>query len=137
MSIHFFELPKVPRELIPGDRVQEWMKIIQADTEEALEMVRANTENPMIDKAIDAIYHLIANEILREQIRVRQKAEFDYGNDIATARDEGREEGGRERRQRNKKEGKGRFYLRMSKKSTIFAADLRIYAVFNQRSIFS
>ena len=43
----------------------------------------------MINKAIDAICQLNADEKLREQIRVQQKAEYDYGNDIAVARDEG------------------------------------------------
>ncbi|MBR4752248.1 MAG: hypothetical protein IK077_10855 [Thermoguttaceae bacterium] len=43
----------------------------------------------MINKAIDAICQLNADEKLREQIRVQQKAEYDYGNGIAVARDEG------------------------------------------------
>ena len=47
----------------------------------------------MINKAIDAICQLNADEKLREQIRVQQKAEYDYGNDMAVARDEGRAEG--------------------------------------------
>ena len=89
LSIHVFELPKVPRELISGDRVQEWMEIIKAESEEALDIIRKRTENPMINKAIDAICQLNADEKLREQIRVQQKAEYDYGNDIAVARDEG------------------------------------------------
>ena len=37
----------------------------------------------MINKAIDAICRLNADERLREQIRVQRKAELDYGNDIA------------------------------------------------------
>ena len=43
----------------------------------------------VVDKAIDAIYCLNADERLREQIRVQRKAELDYGNDMAVARDEG------------------------------------------------
>ncbi len=93
LSIHVFELPKVPQELISGDRVQEWMEIIKAESEEALDLVRKRTENPMINKAIDAICQLNADEKLREQLRVQQKAEYDYGNDIAVARDEGMAEG--------------------------------------------
>ena len=85
LSIHVFELPKVPAELTPDDHTQDWMEIIKADTEEALEKVRARTENPMINKAIDAICYLNADERLREQIRVQRKAELDYGNDIAVA----------------------------------------------------
>ncbi len=47
----------------------------------------------MINKAIDAICQLNADEKLREQLRVQQKAAYDYGNDIAVARDEGMAEG--------------------------------------------
>ena len=47
----------------------------------------------MINKAINAICQLNADERLREQLRVQQKAELDYGNGIAVARDEGRAEG--------------------------------------------
>ncbi|MBR4751487.1 MAG: Rpn family recombination-promoting nuclease/putative transposase [Thermoguttaceae bacterium] len=93
LSIHIFELPKVPGELIPGDHTQDWMEIIKADTEEALETIRARTENPMINKAIDSIYRLNADERLREQIRVQRKAELDYGNDMAVAKAKGIEIG--------------------------------------------
>jgi predicted transposase/invertase (TIGR01784 family) len=93
LSIHIFELPKVPGELIPGDHTRDWMEIIKADTEEALETIRARTENPMINKAIDSIYRLNADERLREQIRVQRKAELDYGNDMAVAKAKGIEIG--------------------------------------------
>ena len=93
LSIHIFELPKVPGELIPGDHTQDWMEIIKADTEEALETIRARTENPMINKAIDSIYRLNSDERLREQNRVQRKAELDYGNDMAVAKAKGIEIG--------------------------------------------
>ena len=38
---------------------------------------------------IDSAYRLNADEKRREQIRMREKAAFDYGNDMAVARDEG------------------------------------------------
>ncbi|MBP3380275.1 MAG: Rpn family recombination-promoting nuclease/putative transposase [Ruminococcus sp.] len=31
LSIHLFELPKVPKELISGDKKQMWMELIRAD----------------------------------------------------------------------------------------------------------
>ena len=89
LSIHIFELPKVPKEMIIGDKKQKWMELIKADSEEALEMVRTTTENPAIKKGIDAVYELSADTILREAIRQRDKAIHDYENDIATAKDEG------------------------------------------------
>lgn len=74
LSIHIFELPKVPKELISGDNKQMWMELIKADSEEALEMVKTTTQNPAIQKDIDAVYALNADTVLREQIRQRDKA---------------------------------------------------------------
>lgn len=93
LSIHIFELPKVPKERISGDHKQMWMELIKADSEEALEMVRTNTTNPEIQKGVDAVISLNADTILREQIRQRDKAIRDYYNDMAIAKSEGRAEG--------------------------------------------
>lgn len=92
LSIHIFELPKVPKELINGDKKQMWMELIKADSEEALEMVRITTQNPEIKKGIDAVYALNADTVLREQIRQRDKAIRDYENEMAIARSEGKAE---------------------------------------------
>lgn len=93
LSIHIFELPKVPKELISNDNKQMWMELINADSEEALEMVRTTTQNPAIQKGIDAVYALNADTVLREQIRQRDKAVRDYENEMARERSEGRAEG--------------------------------------------
>ena len=58
----------------------------------------------MINKAIDAICQLNADEKLREQIRVQQKAEYDYGNDIAVAEERGEARGMAKGRLENMKE---------------------------------
>ena len=93
LSIHIFELPKVPVELLRDDPAQDWMRIIKADSEEMLESIRTRTGDPMIKKAIDAICTLNADERLREQIRVQEKALLDYGSGIADAEARGRAEG--------------------------------------------
>lgn len=89
LSIHIFELPKVPKERISSDNKQMWMELIKADSEEALEMVRTTTQNPAIQKGIDAVYALNADTVLREQIRQRDKAIRDYENEMAIAKTEG------------------------------------------------
>ena len=91
LSIHIFELPKVPKELITGDTKQQWMELIKADSKEALEMVRTSTSSPDIRQGIDTIYELNADVALREQILARDKAVMDYENDMAS--DEGKAEG--------------------------------------------
>lgn len=106
LSIHLFELPKVPKELISGDKKQMWMELIRADSKEALEMVRTTTENPAIQKGIEAVYALNADTILREQIRQRDKAIRDYENDMAVARTEGRAEGEAIGEERGRTEGR-------------------------------
>lgn len=45
LSIHIFELPKVPKDLIISDHKQMWMELIKADSEEALEMVRTTWQS--------------------------------------------------------------------------------------------
>lgn len=93
LSIHIFELPKVPKEIISGDTKQQWMELIRADSEEALEMVRTTSTSPEIQKGIEKIYELNADTVLREQIRQRDKAIRDYENDMAVARSEGEAKG--------------------------------------------
>lgn len=93
LSIHIFELPKVPKELISGDNKQMWMELIKADSEEALEMVRTSTQNPAIQKGIDAVYALNADTVLCEQIRQRDKAVRDYENEMAKAIEKGEAKG--------------------------------------------
>lgn len=53
-------------------------------------MVRTTTQNPAIQKGIDAVYALNADTALREKIRQRDKAIRDYENEMALARSEGK-----------------------------------------------
>lgn len=105
LSIHFFELPKVPNEMIPNDDKQMWMQVFKADSKEKLDMIKSNTRNPAIQKAADAVYELSADEVLQEQIWVREKALNDYNNDMTVARKEGRKEGLEEGMEKGRKEG--------------------------------
>ena len=89
LSIHIFELPKIPEEINSADDKQMWLRLIKADNEEALKMVKTNTQNPMIHEAIGKIKELNADAIFREQIRQRDKALRDYENDITVSRLEG------------------------------------------------
>ncbi len=86
------------------------MQLIKTDSREALDMIKTNTKNPAIQKAVDAVYELNADEVLRQQIWDREKAINDYNNDITVARLEGeakgREEGRKEGREEGRKEVK-------------------------------
>ena len=62
LSIHVFELPKVSRETSLSARVLDWLKVIQAESEEALMTISENTNNPMICQAAGAILELNADK---------------------------------------------------------------------------
>ena len=68
-------------------------------------MVKSSTRNPAIQKAVDVVYELNADEVLREQIRQREKALNDYNNDMTVARKEGLEEGLEKGRKEGRAEG--------------------------------
>ena len=93
LSIHIFELPKVSRETSLSSRALDWLKAIQADSEETLKTISDNTENPTVRQAAGAILELNADEKLRQRIIDQQNALFDYNNDMTESREEGRAEG--------------------------------------------
>lgn len=93
MSVHVFELPKVPKNLVGSDNVQMWMELIRANSEEALSMVKNTAQNPSIQEAVDAVHTINADEAFREQVRLREKALNDYYNEINIVRAEGLAEG--------------------------------------------
>ena len=64
-----------------------------ADTEEVLAMIKDTTTNPEIKKGADKIREINADIALREQIWARDKALYDYWNDMNVARREGVEQG--------------------------------------------
>lgn len=111
LSIHIFELPKLPKGVAEENNKIQWMKLIRADSEEELEMIKTTTENSAIKKGIEAVYALSADTALREKIRQRDKAVYDYYNDMAVARDEGELKGRREGR----KEGEAAIIEKMRK----------------------
>ncbi len=93
LSIHVFELPKVSRETSLSARVLDWLKVIQAESEEALMTISENTNNPMICQAAGAILELNADEKLRQRIIDRKNALNDYNSEMSWNRAEGRKEG--------------------------------------------
>ena len=65
----------------------------------------------MIKKAIDAICDLNADERLREQIRVQEKALLDYGSGIADAEARGETRGIAIGEARGRAEGEAKAYF--------------------------
>ena len=94
-QIHFLELNKLAEE--PKTKLEIWLKLIDAESEEELDML-ANMESSMIEntpiqKAIMVVKELSADEKLKELARLREKALHDEASALKTAKEEGRTEG--------------------------------------------
>jgi predicted transposase/invertase (TIGR01784 family) len=70
-EVYTLELPKVPA-LTDGTKGWEWMKFLKAKGKEEFEM--AAVQNPEIRKAVDTLYEISADEKVRAEYEMRQKA---------------------------------------------------------------
>ncbi len=74
-QIHFLELKKYTKQN-PSSHLEMWLQLINAKTEKDLKI--ANQSNsPIIKKAVTVIMEMNADERLKEEIRVREKAMLD------------------------------------------------------------
>ena len=95
MSIHFFELKKLPKNIDNSKRKELWLRFIKADDKEAFDMLE-NTNVDGIKKGIQAVYKMSSDERTRELIRMREKALHDEATLLEEAREEGIEKGRKE-----------------------------------------
>jgi predicted transposase/invertase (TIGR01784 family) len=88
LSLHFFELNKIPHEIDPDNRKQLWLQFINAATEEEFDMLR-NADVPEIKACVDKLFMINGDPEIKEQLRQHEKARLDYNTDIFCARAEG------------------------------------------------
>ena len=101
-KFYYIELPKFRRAKIDiNDKLNQWIALID-DDKEMVEM--AITKNKTIKEAKEEVDKLTADPSLRGILKLRDKWERDYYNDIGCAKDEGREEGRVEGREEEKQE---------------------------------
>ena len=105
MSIHFFELRKVGRELNTGDKKKIWLQFINADKEEEFKMLE-NSNIPEISKAVRVIRDMSADTRMREAARQREKELHDHASWMEDGIMMGREQGLAEGMAKGKAEGK-------------------------------
>ena len=91
-SIHFFELKKVGKKPDPKNSRELWLQFINADSEEALDMI-SQTNVPIMKKAVNIIYDMSEDTKIREIARLREKALHDEASALKNAKEEGRAEG--------------------------------------------
>ena len=91
MEIHFFELKKVKGDIDTNDHKKLWLQFLKAETKEEFAMLE-NIGVPAIENGVQAIYTMSADERVKENIRMREKALHDQTSMLAAEREEGRAE---------------------------------------------
>ena len=89
MSLHYYELPKLPDSINAENNKELWLKLFKAETEEELENIEA-LEVPIMSEAVKAYRHVAASPEFREIARLRSKARHDEAQALNNARREER-----------------------------------------------
>jgi len=86
MSLHFFELKKLPAaELLDaGNKLLLWLSLFKANTEEELEQIKA-LEEPVMEQAINAYQKITATDEFKERERLRHYARINEASAIDEA----------------------------------------------------
>jgi len=73
MSLHYFELPKLPEAVNADDGLKLWLTLFRAETEEDLKKIQA-LGGPVMEQAINAYRHITATDEFKEMERMRSRA---------------------------------------------------------------
>ena len=87
MALHFFELPKLPKEVSADDELRLWLKLFAAKTEEELGQIEA-LGVPIMNQAIEAYRSITATEEFRTLERMRADARHNEAAALYNARRE-------------------------------------------------
>jgi predicted transposase/invertase (TIGR01784 family) len=93
-EIHTLELSKLPN-ITDGTDLYSWAKFIDAESEE--EFTMAAEMNPQVARAVVRFRELSADERVRDRYERREQARRDQAMFVNMARQEGRQEGEREK----------------------------------------
>ena len=91
MSLHYFELPKLPEAVRADDELILWLSLFGAKTEEELERIE-KMEVPVMKEAIGAYRHVSATKEFQELERIRFEATCNEASALNHARWEGKVE---------------------------------------------
>jgi len=91
MSLHFFELQKLPAaELDAGNKLLLWLSLFKASTEEELARIKA-LEEPVMEQAIEAYQRITVTDEFKERERLRHYARINEASAIGEAEERERE----------------------------------------------
>jgi predicted transposase/invertase (TIGR01784 family) len=88
LSLHFFELTKLPKEINKNKKIELWLKLISAETDEELYELE-NSQNEEIQEALDYVKKLNADDTFKRQIEMREIALIEEISALNFAKDEG------------------------------------------------
>lgn len=103
-AIHFFELKKINRSRRKKP-VEDWLDLINAETEADLMAIMQSTNIPEVRDTIVLLKELSADEKVRQEAFAREMRLHDEANAILGARREGRAEGMKEGLNKGRAEG--------------------------------
>jgi len=89
-SLHFFELPKLPKTVSKDDGLKLWLALFNAKTEEELKQIEA-LEVPIMKEAIGAYRTVSATDKFKELERLRSRARHNEASALGRAKREERE----------------------------------------------
>jgi predicted transposase/invertase (TIGR01784 family) len=84
MSLIFFELPKLPKEIKADNSLELWLQLFKAKTEEELNTL-AELGVPEVREAIEAYHQITATSEFQEAERLRFKARHDEAQALYNA----------------------------------------------------
>ena len=91
-AIHFFELKKVGKYR-KNKRMEDWLNLINAETEGDLMAIQQSTTIPEVQDTIVMLRHLSADQQVRQEAYYREKLLHDEASALGSARREGEEKG--------------------------------------------
>ncbi|MCL2231594.1 MAG: Rpn family recombination-promoting nuclease/putative transposase [Treponema sp.] len=111
MSLHFFELKKLPADkLDAGNKLLLWLSLFKANTKEEIAQIKALKE-PIMEQAINAFEKIMVTPEFQELERLRSRARHNETSALRYAREKGREEG----REKGREEGMGEGMLAVAR----------------------
>ncbi|MDR0512282.1 MAG: Rpn family recombination-promoting nuclease/putative transposase [Treponema sp.] len=107
MSLHFFELPKLPKApLNANDKLLLWLSLFKAETEEELAQIK-DLEVPIMEQAINAYQKITVTPEFREKERLRSIARHNEASALSEAEEKGIEKGIVEGREKEREKWQG------------------------------
>jgi len=91
MSLHFFELKKVPQEVSANNMLLLWLALFKAETEEELKQIEL-MEVPIMKQAIDAYHQITIMPEFKEAERLREMARHNEAAALRYAEQKARKE---------------------------------------------